>query len=154
MKRHDETVHGDIRAYFCEKCGISFGQKDKFQKHSCSREIVKLNHMEKLVQDSNLEKTEITDDVILKCSKCDKSFSRQRNLVDHIMIVHENIRPFKCEICDKAHGKKSELTKHVKIFHEGIKPLYCDECNKGYNGKKDLNQHIFKVHKEIQPIQA
>ena len=49
---------------------------------------------------------------------CDYSFSQKGNLKQHVVIVHENKKPFKCEVCDYSCSLKGNLKSHVASVHE------------------------------------
>lgn len=46
---------------------------------------------------------------------CGKSFNSKNNLVKHVRVVHENIRPFECEKCGKCFCDKSFLARHMGV---------------------------------------
>mgnify|MGYP001356625649 CR=1 FL=1 len=60
-------------------------------------------------QDKKLSKTKEID-----CEYCPKSFTEHKNLIQHISVVHRNVRPFSCEICKKAFASKQEMIRHTE----------------------------------------
>ena len=72
------------------------------------------------------------------CGICGKTFSKTRNLKNHISTVHEGMKNHKCETCGKAFCSKQYLYLHIGSVHEGIKNHKCDfnrieniDCNIG-----------------------
>ena len=52
------------------------------------------------------------------CYECGKTFSRIRNLTDHVRLVH-TFEPCPCPFCEgKILKNQTDLTKHIKRFHE------------------------------------
>ena len=50
-----------------------------------------------------------------KCSKCEKSFSRNRDIEMHIKTVHEGVKDIQCTKCKKCFAQKSNMKQHQKI---------------------------------------
>ena len=88
------------------------------------------------------------------CEKCSKYFSTSGNLRTHIMIIHDNYRPFKCTFpnCTKKYATISKLVAHERT-HTGIKPFICQICQKSFNEKGNLKAHL-KFHSEIRPFKC
>jgi len=86
------------------------------------------------------------------CEQCGARFSRRRNLVEHIQLVHEKRRPFPCDQCNQSFGKKSNLSKHVQLVHEKRKPFTCPHCQKPFGQKSNLNAHVKTVHQQERPF--
>ena len=64
------------------------------------------------------------------------------DVINHIKVVHENIKEFNCLPCNKWFGSKSGMRSHVKRVHEDLKPFRCDSCNKCFTAKCDLDRHV------------
>ena len=63
-----------------------------------------------------------------QCSFCDYNCSKECNLAEHIISVHEGKpnegkKQFECPTCHYNYSHKGNLTKHIKSVHEGKKPF-------------------------------
>ena len=69
----------------------------------------------------------------------------------HVLLVHEGIKPFKCPKCDYANAVKQLLQKHIDAVHEDKRPCLCSYCGKGCKDKAQLKVHVTEVHEGIKP---
>lgn len=51
-----------------------------------------------------------------KCTEksCNSSFTRNENLIKHVLIKHKNFEFFKCDKCNKKFQTKNNLRRHLK----------------------------------------
>ena len=68
-------------------------------------------------------------------------------LSQHISIVHEEAKPFSCVICDRRFSFDSNMKDHIKKVHEG-KRFECNVCDAKYVKESRLKTHIKIVHKD------
>ena len=74
-----------------------------------------------------------------QCKFCGKKVPR---LNRHIRLVHEEKkRPHACNLCDKAFTQNVHLTQHIAEIHEKLKPHICDLCNASFGRKSHLMRH-------------
>ena len=77
--------------------------------------------------------------------KCEKQLSSKRNLLNHINVVHLQIKKYECDKCDYKFGQKDFLIKHqLRIHGNGIRHLKCHQCPKTYKWETDFNRHMEK----------
>ena len=88
------------------------------------------------------------------CDICKKSFSTLGNMRNHIMTIHNNIRPFVCTFrgCNKKYSIGSRYQVHLRT-HLGNKPFICQICNKAFNEKGNLKTHL-RFHSELRPFKC
>lgn len=88
------------------------------------------------------------------CPECNKPFSTNGNLKNHIQTIHKNIRPYKCpfENCTKEYSNQSRLDVHIRT-HTGTKPFICPVCSKTFNEKGNLKTHI-GFHTDSRPFKC
>ena len=103
-----------------------------------------------------------------KCNFCLKTFLNLGTFNRHVLIVHENLKPYKCDTCDKKFGLEHNLKSHISKAHEkkqvepnnelssrilpsnSIMPLSNFENNEGKMDKVTET----KVHQEIDEQSA
>jgi hypothetical protein len=64
---------------------------------------------------------------------CEYECSERGSLKQHIMAVHEKLKPFNCQICEFKCSEKANLKKH-SVVHE----------NKNYSNAKSVNLNLVK----------
>ncbi|XP_064097736.1 zinc finger protein 813-like [Macrobrachium nipponense] len=84
-----------------------------------------------------------------ECKECDKAFSCERYLVNH-MAIHSGVKPYKCTECGKAFFRESSLFSHKRL-HMEVKPFRCVECGKSFSQKVVLENHV-RVHTGEKPF--
>ena len=74
----------------------------------------------------------------LKCTICDKTFKRERNLMVHLQFqLCEDKRPYTCRICNKAFKIERNLIEHFRQ-HTDERPYKCTVCEKRTHVKETL----------------
>ncbi|EFX79479.1 hypothetical protein DAPPUDRAFT_6281, partial [Daphnia pulex] len=127
LKRHLRT-HNKTSAYLCEECGKSYRSLDGLSYHKA------LNHRE--TNDSSAES-------LLKCSKCNKSFTNQIQLNVHLKNSHHRAKSvYTCEICiPTAIFERKDVFKNHVALHERVKPFACRICDKNFSSRSNLQSH-------------
>ena len=59
-----------------------------------------------------------------KCNQCVMGFATKANLVRHIKVVHDQLRPYKCEICLRPFSQRWYHNKHTKKCSEKFDKLF------------------------------
>lgn len=88
------------------------------------------------------------------CNRCDRSFTRGKDLHIHIDNVHKGIRHY-CSFCWRRFTQKSSLAMHVQNMHAGECRVKrdrhaCPSCVKSFVYKTHLKTHIKSVHEHIR----
>lgn len=75
---------------------------------------------------------------ILKCSKCPKTFQKNRyELYKHEEKVHKLFRNFACHICDFKFLVRKNYSEHLRKIHDHK----CEVCKKSFKEKQDFIDH-------------
>jgi hypothetical protein len=121
--------HSQEKQVACYVCGVLFSTFTKYIDH-CGR--------------SNSNKTTETKSIKFQCSHCNKKFSTNNLLREHI---RKHINKYKCPTCDMTCISNNDLNKHILYKHSEEKPFKCEFCDK-YQAKtlNDLNKHVMLKH--------
>ena len=74
-----------------------------------------------------------------KCTFCDKVFSGDGSVRQHIKIIHDKER-HTCNICEKQFLTKVALLPHTNM-HLGLRPYQCDKCESSFRGQDCFSKH-------------
>ena len=88
------------------------------------------------------------------CDMCDFRTSQKQSLRQHVIAVHEKLRPYNCPWpgCDYNCSRKQNLDKHVMGVHEKLRPYHCPVCDAAFSQKVTLNNHVRGVHERLKPF--
>ena len=89
-----------------------------------------------------------------ECPQCGKVLKNQSSLQGHMKSQHTERVRHKCTKCDASYPEKYRLYLHVRKVHEGISLWLCKLCNKGYNARSDGAIHIGTVHEKFSSAEA
>ncbi|KAK3599081.1 hypothetical protein CHS0354_024408 [Potamilus streckersoni] len=77
-----------------------------------------------------------------KCTLCDRSYTEEYKLKEHIQVKHEKSVHFKCQLCYKDFTSKGGLKYHTKTTHNLDFSYWCKICQKGFNQLQYYQGHI------------
>ncbi|XP_055382207.1 zinc finger protein 658B-like [Condylostylus longicornis] len=117
--------------YKCNVCGRLF----KRIQHLNAHEVVHLSE---------------NDRKLYACPQCNKKFTNEWYVQDHIRIVHKRDRPFICELCGAAFGSNRNLVDH-HLTHSEEKKFKCPKCEKTFKCKRALKLHV-DIHDDTEYI--
>ena len=81
------------------------------------------------------------------CTLCEKEFTRQSGLRDHVNLIHNGIKNHQCNICSYKTAKKGNLKVHVLSVHcEGENRFKCSACDYSTMIHSNLKVHTNKHH--------
>ena len=103
-----------------------------------------MNHIEKMH----------SKQIDLKCSLCDKTFTRSRCLKDHVQNSHilpSNLN--ECNICQKTFSVKRTLLNHQKSVHTTFGNYFCELCGTFFKRIQTIRKHIKKFHETSQKLE-
>lgn len=78
---------------------------------------------------------------------CDKDYTVDKHLKQHIKAVHTHERKHVCqrEGCGKSFVTGTRLKRHQAV-HEGAERFRCDKCGQSFRKRDTLNKHVRKDH--------
>lgn len=80
----------------------------------------------------------------VSCQQCEKKFSRNAKLQDHIKAVHTEIKEkgFQCTKCVKKFARKDVLKRHQNEVHKEQQLYICPECPEEFARLEYFNNHM------------
>ena len=120
------------RQYKCNRCDTGFTTPGNLKRH-----ILNIH-----LQDETLS----LDKQLKSCKYCNKNYSRQDYLTQHIRTLHERKVKHCCEHCGKTFTQKGSLTRHVSSVHMKVKEYCCKHCEYQAVSYNDLKKHAAKRH--------
>ena len=123
LKRHQATVHMEVKSHECLHCNKKFGYKWVLKTH-----INVVHKREKPYQ----------------CPVCNKNFGRKDRQKRHLATVHQGVKPFRCiePECSIGYGCETQLMDHMRAKH-GHPRLVCDTegCSYSFTSKSGVDKH-------------
>ena len=55
-------------------------------------------------------------------------------------------KKIKCDICDKKFSKQEEVKNHMQIVHGKDLKYDCKKCNKFFSNMEDMRTHLQREH--------
>ncbi|XP_066979573.1 protein suppressor of hairy wing-like [Macrobrachium rosenbergii] len=81
--------------------------------------------------------------LVYACNICEKQFSRDTGLREHIHYIHAKSQVLKCGICQFSTHRRSTMRNHLQT-HQGTTPVIaCPVCGVTFRSKTNLRTHLF-----------
>lgn len=122
LVQHKQSVHLDLRPFFCDICGKKCKTKGQLKNHQSRH----------------------SDERPFKCQKCPSTFKLKFDLSEHESKTHTSADPLTCNVCGKLFKGKSTLRVHMAL-HYG-EDHKCPHCNTTYKDKGALRFHVRTIH--------
>ena len=144
-KSHKEAL--EEKGFQCSQCFIFFhtitAQIDhEIMKHTDLKKHFIINKEQKLFQ----------------CGVCEEKFTRQGQLVQHVVTLHSKLEPYTCNHCNASFKGKIELNNHLRSQHQIIhrfqkskRIFQCKNCRfKSFESADELENHMKTCQKKFQ----
>ncbi|XP_047039561.1 zinc finger protein 569-like isoform X2 [Helicoverpa zea] len=122
LKTHLGSVHG-TKLYQCKQCTEKFPSPYAMKRHMI------LSH-----------------GTGHRCTYCDKLFTKNSFMVNHVRRLHLKEKNVECSICYERFFDVQRLKMHM-VKHVGERNFHCDICGKKFLWKKNLRGHMASHYK-------
>ena len=135
IRRHIESVHGDVKRFACSGCNLKTYDRTPLKKH-----------IGRFHRDSD------ATIISLDCSNCVAGLKHDVCLAKNGRPWNENSKkrpPVEirtCKFCGFVANKWALLIKHIAKDHPALKLHNCDKCSYGSNYLPNLNTHKAAKH--------
>ena len=89
----------------------------------------------------------------VECPICQISIKGKDVLKQHILRVHEKIKPHLCNLCGRSFGCKTNLRKHIEAVHDR-KEYFCEYCTEAFKTEYLYKHHKAEVHEGKGPVKC
>lgn len=138
----------------CLKCFAIFNNSKEETAHKCLEKTIECPHCEKTFSQQLHLKQHIKihiDKEKKKCKICSKKFVAAR-LERHILNVHKSQPQFECDLCERVFRTKNRIMVHMPT-HLRYRPMICKVCNKGFIEKRYFEEHKLN-HEKKNPFEC
>ena len=144
-KSHKEAL--EEKGFQCSQCFIFF--------HTITAQI---DH--EIMEHTDLKKHFIInkDQKLFQCGVCEEKFTRQGQLVQHVVTLHSKLEPYTCNHCNASFKGKIELNNHLRSQHQIIhrfqkskRIFQCKNCRfKSFESADELENHMKTCQKKFE----
>ncbi|EDW62932.2 transcription factor grauzone [Drosophila virilis] len=85
------------------------------------------------------------------CPKCERTFSSERRLGNHLLKHDTDQLEHQCHICHKSFANVHRLRRHIQSIHEDLHPHVCDICGKKFKFKPSFERHLLEHQGVVAP---
>ncbi|KAL7636598.1 UNVERIFIED_CONTAM: hypothetical protein RMT77_013375 [Armadillidium vulgare] len=144
LEKHKQR-HKRNYDFKCEICSLTFRHRSALSQHTANHTKERIfmcqicNYRYDSQHSLNVHFRVHFRDELFECHICKEKFKSKNSYRNHVLSMHEGIKPFKCDYCEEAF-----IFKHTMLIHRkthGSQIYVCGYCN-----KKFKSQHYLKIH--------
>ena len=154
MTKHFKRAHTKVETFSCDICQkivhTSGGLKSHIILVHSTEGSISCDQCPKLFQTQSLQrrhskKAHNLKKITFPCYQCNKEYTSETGIKDHMTRIHANELNFQCKYCDKRFKVARVLKKHMNDLHvQPFTPISCNVC-----GKTSFSQFAQKQHARV-----
>lgn len=146
LRAHARLHSNTAPEHICKYCSKSFRWKSNLTVHYAihSREKMICETCKKVLPIDKIEQHQNQHlNQSLQCQYCEKAYSNQYKVNDHIRSKHPQMNAWQCHHCTESFNTANERRAHIYNQHFR-KKFQCHECQKTFT-----TQHRLQIHQSI-----
>ncbi|KAH8414897.1 hypothetical protein KR215_009074 [Drosophila sulfurigaster] len=162
LKTHFLEVHQQDAYLKC--CNKIFNRPSKLMDHIrkhinpklftcsiCNKSLNSQDYLATHIETVHNKVAQIGKVLKFPCAKCERTFSSERRLSNHLLKHDTDQLEHSCQICDKSFANVHRLRRHIQSIHEDLHPHVCDICGKKFKFKPSFERHLLEHQGVVAP---
>ncbi|KAI8034993.1 transcription factor grauzone [Drosophila gunungcola] len=162
LKTHFQEVHE--REYYIKCCGKIFTRASKLMDHIrkhvnpklftctiCQKSLNSQDYLATHIETVHNKVAQIDKVLKFPCPKCERTFSSERRMANHLAKHDTDQLEHNCEICCKSFANIHRLRRHIQSIHEDLHRHVCDICGKKFKFKPSFDRHLLEHQGVVAP---
>ncbi|XP_017052263.1 transcription factor grauzone isoform X2 [Drosophila ficusphila] len=162
LKTHFLEVHQ--REYYIKCCGKIFTRASKLMDHIrkhvnpklftctiCQKSLNSQDYLATHIETVHNKVAQIGKVLKFPCTKCERTFSSERRMTNHLAKHDTDQLEHTCEICCKSFANIHRLRRHIQSIHEDLHRHVCDICGKKFKFKPSFERHLLEHQGVVAP---
>ncbi|XP_033168426.1 transcription factor grauzone-like [Drosophila mauritiana] len=162
LKTHFLEVHQ--REYYIKCCGKIFTRASKLMDHIrkhinpklftctiCQKSLNSQDYLATHIETVHNKVAQIGKVLKFPCPKCERTFSSERRMANHLAKHDTDQLEHTCEICCKSFANVHRLRRHIQSIHEDLHRHVCDICGKKFKFKPSFERHLLEHQGVVAP---
>ncbi|XP_068158919.1 transcription factor grauzone [Drosophila tropicalis] len=162
LKTHFQEVHQ--REFYIKCCNKIFTRASKLMDHIrkhvnpklftcsiCNKSLNSQDYLATHIETVHNKVDQIGKVLKFPCPKCERTFSSERRLSNHLAKHDTDQLEHSCDICQKSFANVHRLRRHKQSIHEDLHPHVCDICGKKFKFKPSFERHLLEHQGVVAP---